>query len=262
MAYPAGVFRKTILALAALALLLAACGGATPGLTDPKEIVTTGIAATTGAKSFHVTASVDGSLTVPDSGGSFALDGTTFEADFDIEGGATHATFAVPAMFGLSGELIQIGSDQYLKSSLTGPNWQHSAVASGDITGDVTDPTAALSAIGDFLDTEGVQTTKLDDTPCGDATCYQVQITVPADQLAGAADATGGMLPSDVFGDGLALTLLFDRGDNRLAQISTGVDAADVGSVTLTLSFSNWDESVSIEGPPADQVEEGGGFGL
>jgi len=256
------VFRKTILALAVLALLVAACGGATPGLSDPKEIVTTGIAATTGGKSFHIGASVDGSLTVPDSGGTFTLDGTTLEADFDIEGGRTHATFAVPALLGLSGELIQIGSDQYLKSSLTGPNWMHSAVAAGDITGDVTDPAAALSAITDLLNTEGVETTKLDDTPCGDATCYQVRITIPADQLAEAGDPTGGMLPADVFGDGLALTLLFDRGDNRLAQIATGVDAADVGSVSVTLTFSNWDESVSIEAPPADQVEEGGGFSL
>ena len=155
-----------------------------------------------------------------------------------------------------------IGSDQYLKSSLTGPNWMHSEVAAGDITSDVTDPAAALSAIEDFLGTEGVDTTKLDDTPCGDATCYQVRITIPADQLAGAGDPTGGMLPSDVFSDGLALTLLFDKGDNRLAQISTGIDAADVGTLTVTLSFCNWDEAVSIEAPPADQVEEGDGFSL
>ena len=92
------MFRKTTLALSGLALVLAACGSATPALSDPREIVTKGISATTDAKSFHMSASVDGSVTMPDSGGTFALDGTSLEADFDIEGAATHMTFAVPAL--------------------------------------------------------------------------------------------------------------------------------------------------------------------
>jgi hypothetical protein len=255
------MFRKTGLVLSAIALVLAACGSATPAISDPKEIVTKGIAATSDAKSFHMSATVDGSVTMPQGGGPVALDGTSFEADFDIDAAKTHITFALPtSLLGLSGEVIMIGSDQYVQSSLTGPNWMHSTVPAGDITGDVTDPTAVLSAIEDFLDTEGVETTKLDDSPCGDASCYQVRITIPADQLAAAGGTTDGILPPDAFADGLALTMLFDKGDNQLAQLSTGIDAAEVGSLSVTLSFSNWDEAVSIEAPPADQVQEGGGF--
>lgn len=254
------MFRRIALSLAALTLVLAACGSATPALSDPKEIVTTGIEATTGAKTFHMAAEVSGTVTMPDSGGTFTLDGTSLEADFDLDAQAFHMTFAVPALLGFTGEIVQIGTDQYMKSSLSGPNWQHSEVSATDPAGEVTDPTAVLNTVKDFLDKDGVETKKLDDSECGSASCYHVRLTIPADQLGSAADATGGVLPADVFGDGLVLDLYFTKSDNRLAQVTTGVDAESIGSLTVTITFSSWDEDVSIEAPPASEVEEGDAF--
>jgi hypothetical protein len=149
-----------------------------------------------------------------------------------------------------------------VKSSLTGPNWQHTEVSATDPVGEVTDPTAVLNTVKDFLDTEGVETKKLDDSECGSASCYHVQLTIPADQLNSAADATGGVLPADVFGDGLVLDLYFTKSDNRLAQVTTGIDSASVGSLTVTINFSSWDEDLSIEAPPPDEVEEGSPFSV
>jgi len=256
------MLRRLALSLAALTLVLAACGSATPALSDPKEIVTTGIEATTGATAFHMSAEVSGTVTIPDSGGTFALDGTHLDADFDLEAGSFHMTFAIPALLGFTGEVVQIGTDQYVKSSLTGPKWQHTEVAATDPVGEVTDPTAVLDTVKDFLDKEGVETKKLDDSECGGASCYHVELTIPADQLGSAADATGGVVSADMFGDGLVLDLYFTKSDNRLAQITTGVDSESVGSLTVTITFSAWDEDVSIDAPPADEVEEGDAFSL
>lgn len=256
------MFRRITLGLAALTLVLAACGSATPALSDPNEIITTGLEATTGAQAFHMSAEVSGTVTIPDSGGTFTLDGTSLDADLDLEAQSFHMTLAVPALLGMTAEIVQIGTDQYVKSSLTGPKWQHTEVAAGDPVSEVTDPTAMLESANDFLATEGVETKKLDDSECGSASCYHVQLTIPAEVLGDAADATGGVLPSDVLGDGLVLDLYFTKSDNRLAQVTTGVDSESVGTLTLTVTFSSWDESVTVEAPPANEVEEGDPFAI
>ncbi len=101
--------------VAAIAILVAACGGPTaPALTDPTEIITAGLASTEAAKSVHLDATLDGTATLalPGLGGPAApikLDGTTATADLDIAGGAARVTFNAPALFNLTGELIVVG---------------------------------------------------------------------------------------------------------------------------------------------------------
>ena len=76
----------------AAAVVVAACGGSSaPPLTDPTEIVTAALTSTEAAKSVHIDATLDGTMSIamPGAGGAAApikLDGTTAAADLDIAG--------------------------------------------------------------------------------------------------------------------------------------------------------------------------------
>ncbi|MGH2418135.1 MAG: hypothetical protein ACRDFY_07355, partial [Candidatus Limnocylindria bacterium] len=69
------MLRRRAPSLLVAAFALAACSGA-PAITDPEQIITQGIEATTALKSFHMSLAVDGTFSMSE-GGSFALDGTT-----------------------------------------------------------------------------------------------------------------------------------------------------------------------------------------
>jgi len=252
------VFRRIMPALAAATLLLAACGGSGPAINDPREIVTQGLEATTGLNTAHLALTLDGTVTMAELGsGQITLTGTTVEGDIDLQNTVAHITFAVPSLLGLSGEVIMIGSDTYLKTSLTGETWAHSTSSAGDPTADLTDPTKLLADVRAFLDKEGVEAEKLSDTDCGDAKCYAVRLTIPASLLADTSSTTG-ISTGDLVGDALVLDLLFDRNDLYLAGASTEVGSDSVGQLTLNLALSAFNEDVSVEAPPADQVTEGG----
>lgn len=257
--------RRLTPALAAVALLVAACTGeAGPAIDDPKEIVAQGLEATTQLTSMHIALTLDGTATIADAGGEMTLDGTTLEGDVDLEQSVAHITFAMPSML-LNGELIQVGDDSYVKTSMTGPMWLHSTASTGDSVPGVGDTTGALDGLREFLDTEGVTVEKLSDTDCGDGRCYAVRMTIPPDVLTatdGMTDGVAGLDPSAFLGDGLVLDLLFDRDDLFLADVSTELTTESVGSVTLRLTLSAFNEAVSVEAPPADEVTEGGDFGL
>ena len=129
-----------------------------------------------------------GNVTIPDTGGTFDLEGTTASGDFDIANKLGHLTFEVPALFSLSGEVLQIGTDSYVKTSLTGDTYTKSTVTdAGDVP---TDPDKALAGLQDFLDKEGVETEKLADVNCGDRTCYAVKLDHPG--LAAVRGRPGG----------------------------------------------------------------------
>lgn len=160
-------------------------------------------------------------------------------------------------MFGITGELIQIGQDSYVKTSLTGETWQKSTVEEGDPLAGAMDPTEQLEQVREFLDKEGVEVEKLDDAECGESTCYAVRLTIPAELLSEAAEGQD-VDPGDFVGEALVLDLLFDKEDSWLTQASTRIAAESVGDLTLTLSLSAFNESVDVEAPPPDEVTEGG----
>lgn len=238
--------------------MLAACAGADPGLTDPKEIVTQGLEATAELTSVHILLSVDGSASVPElGGGEMSLNGTRLEGDVDLENRQGHLTFAVPPLMGLTGEVIQIGGDSYVKTTLTGDLWSKTEVAEDDPVAGAMDPSEGLEEVRAFLDEEGVVLEKLDDTECGERACYSVRLTVPSDVIAGAAE--GAEVDAGEFiGEELVLDLLFDREELWLAGASTELSPESVGELSLTLTLSAFNEAVEVEAPPADQVTEGG----
>lgn len=245
--------------LVAILAVAAACQS-TPAITDPVEIVTQGLDATSNLKSMHVSLKLDGTVTVPDSGGTFNLDSTKLEADVDIEAKSIHASLAVPAFLGLTADLIVIGEDVWYRTSMGGTKWFHQT---NDLTGSpLPIPTASagvqemIDKVKEALATDGVVTKKLADVACGDRQCYQVSISVPS-SLMNDAGAAASLDPSTIFGDAAVINLLFDREKLWLTEVSTSVDSETVGTITATLSFSNFDEAVEFSPPPSPDVTEG-----
>ncbi len=243
------MLRRFTPALVMLAIALAACGSEAPALTDPREIISQGLAATGEVSSLHVDVVVTGSISIPETGGTFNLEGTTAGGDFDVANNRSRLTFALPGFLGLTGEAIQDGNDTYLKTSLTGALYAKSTTADSGVE---LNADTALAEVESFLDKEGVTSEKLDDVTCGDATCYAVQVTIPASLLADASAA--GIDAGDYLGEDLVVDLQFDREDLRLRQASTDIAAGELGTLGLLATFSNYDAVVEVSPPPDDQV--------
>jgi LppX_LprAFG lipoprotein len=251
------VLRRFAPVLAVMVVLLAACQS-TPAITDPAEIITQGLDATAKLNSFHVSLKLDGDFTVPDGGGTFNLDSTSLEADVDIPAKNVRAHMAVPAFLGLTADVVVIGPDLWIKTSMTGTKWSHQT---NDLMGSPSpsasaDPQVVIDQVKEALEKDGVVTKKLADVACGDRQCYQVSVKVPS-ALMSDAGAVASFDPSSVFGDAVEINLLFDREKLWLTAVSTGIDNATVGKITATLTFSKFDEAVTFSPPPSPDVTEG-----
>lgn len=259
----ARMIRRLLPALIVLAALVAAC--AAPGasvLTDPKQIVTQGLEATANLNSFHMELSLDGTVTDPDSGATFPLTGTSIEGDFDLENQRVAATFAA---MGIAGELRVLDGASYMQLGMLGPQWMKSdleAEASGNPLGAAADVSESINELKAFLDRDGVESELLDDATCEERACYHVKLTLSAELLADAASETGEseLLPTDMFPDGLALDLFFDKDRSYLARVAIDLAGSEVGDVSAVINFTKIDEAVTVEAPPADQVTEGEGL--
>jgi hypothetical protein len=250
--------------LAAASIVVTACGAAlAPALTDPKEIVTAAVRAGQSAKSVHVDATLDGSIKADLSGSgapgaAISLTGTTAAADIDIAAGNAHATFAVPALLGLSGEAIQIGDTTYFKTSLTGDKFQ-SQKASDSLPVTPSASTSVIDSINQALSQPGVDPVKGDDVACGSTQCYTVKIELTPSEINAldGGNPLASQIPVDLGSASLNLTIRVEKDSNRLAGLAASVSMGDQGSITVDLTFSKWDQPVSVSAPPADQVQAG-----
>ncbi len=250
---------------AIVVLLVAACGAAgptpTPDLTDPTAIVTAALKATEAAKSVHIDAAIDGAAPIsipglPSTGAPIDLTGTTAAADVDIANTAAHATFNVPALFNLSGDLIAVDGKGYLKTTIGGAQYQSIDLATLPV--DVTNVKGMTDQLGDFLLSGKVTLAKGADVACGSAQCYTVTANLTADELAALLGDAAGGLPIDLAGSTLDVTVKVDKAaPNHLAGLKvTSTSSAGV-PLTADLTFSKWDEPVTVTAPPADQVKAG-----
>lgn len=248
---------------AAVALLASACGGGTAGpvLTDPTEIVTAALKSTEGATSVHIDATVDGVVPVALPGSSTAtevkLTGTTASADADLANGLARATFSVPAVLGLAGELIEADGSAYLKTTLTGPKYRVVDAGSA-LPVDPTNMSGLVDNLGDFLLKPGVDPVKGEDVSCGGKQCYTIIVDLTAEELAAILGDGATSLPVDVTGATLKMTVRVEQEtNNHLAGISLTVGLPSDKTLNAELTFSKWDEPVTITAPPADQVDAG-----
>jgi hypothetical protein len=238
-----------------------------PLLTDPNAILQAAVASTVTATSVRIDLSAEGELVVDPlgtgAGAPISIRGTTASADVDLAGGDARATFAAPGLLGLAGELIAAGGTVYLKSTLSGPQFQ--VVATGeDVPGASPDRTTLLTGLTDFLAQPGLDPVKGDDVPCGTGTCYVVTVQLTAEELAalgvGSLPIPSGLpipLP-DLADAAVELTVRVEQASTRLAGLTAVLDLADAGDVTAEFAFTKWDEPVSIEAPPPDQVAPAG----
>lgn len=249
---------RRALALPALfavaAIALGACGAATPALSDPGEILTKAVEALQNAKSLHLEATVDGTVTMDLLGSGtaneMALTGTTLQADVEFESGNAHLNLAVPALLGMTAEVVVVGGDTYVKSSFTGEKFQKGTTTDAGLPVDATDPKQSLKDLQAWLAKPEVDPKKLDDASCGSKTCYQVQIDLSAEDLKALIPEAADMADGSV-----VLTVLVEKDSLRPTSIVVKATAATLGDLTVSVSMSKWDESLSISAPPADQVE-------
>jgi hypothetical protein len=258
--------RSIRLALGASVLaVVAACGGGAPAaspLSDPVDILVQSVQSLNGVKSFRADVGVSGSVNIDMMGtGSpqaVPLDGTTAQADVDVENKNAKATFqAGPALLNISGEAIQIGNTSYLKTSLSGPLFQKSESAEAGAVEGATDMSDEdIAQLREQLPKPEVAPTKGDDVACGDKQCYQVSIELTSEELQSLSDELPTEeVPTDVSNANVNVTFQIEKDTLRPAGIDITADMGSEGNLTVNIDFSNWDEPVTIEAPPADQVQ-------
>jgi hypothetical protein len=250
--------------IVALALSVAACNGGTlgPPLADANAVITAALKASEAATSVHVQIAIDGetavALPIGGAGGPVDLTGTTISGDLDMANSAARLTFSMPGLLNLSGELIAVGGKAYLKTTITGA--QYRAVDLGStLPVDPTDLNGMIGGLGDLLSKPGVDPVKGEDVSCGSKQCYTVNVDLDATELATLVGAAGQGLPIDLTGASLHMTLRVEKDlPYHLAGLSATLTTADGHEVTMDVTFSKWNEPVSITAPPADQVAPGG----
>ena len=240
---------STLAVVATLAIAVVACNGGSSGpvLTDPTAIVTAALKSTEAAKTVHLELTADGTATVPlpiagAAGTPVNLTGTTASADVDLANGAARATFAMPSMLGLAGELIAVDGKAYIKTTLTGPLYQESAASGAPV-----DPSKArgmFDGLGDLLLKPGVVLVKGEDVACGSKQCYTVTADLDASALGPTASASIGGLPVDLSGATVKLTLRVEKDlPNHLAGVTAEITTPSNGTVKVELTASKWDET-------------------
>jgi hypothetical protein len=246
--------RRLLLSFAVVAAILAACAGPSiPALTDPKEILTKALEASAAAKTVHVVADVTGTLSMDltgsGQGAPLDLKGTGVTGDVDVAGKKLKGSLTVPALLGLTADMIVIGPDSWTKISLMGPRWQHSTTPSGPEAA-ATDMTKTIADLKAALDKLANPPTKVADEKCGDKDCYHVRLQLTSADLGPLASAAPG-----ISGDA-AVDIWVERGTNRPVKLVVLASAGAQGTVTVTVTLSNYDAAVAIDPPPADQVDQ------
>ena len=251
-------------ASAVLALVAAACGASTPALTNPVEILQSGAASLGALKTVHVRGAIDGEVPLDIGGGGggapLPLDGTTLDADVDVADGDLAAELLAPALLNLRINLLVVDGNAYLRAPIiTGDGWVRQP-AEGGIGGD---PGAAFEGLATFLSRPELKAEKLPDVRCAGTDCYSVRLTVPAEEIREALGSMGSAIPglgADAVGD-VTVTVGVRKDDLRLATLSLDVPAGGARPLTISLELSKYDEPVTIEAPPADEVKDAPGQG-
>lgn len=242
---------SSLLVVAALAA--GACGGSTPALTDPTEILTKAVQALQSVKTVHIEATVEGTVQLDLSGsgqaGDVALTGTKLAMDLDVEDKSATLRLEVPALLGMTVDAIVVGEDTYTRTSLTGDLYQKSSSGS-DLPVDASDPEQSLKDLKDWLKKPEVAPTKEADASCGSKTCYQIKIDLTAAELQ-------SLIPeaSDIGDAAIVLIVSVEKDTLRPVGLTLDVSAGDVGDLSVGMTLSDWDKALDIAAPPADEVQ-------
>jgi hypothetical protein len=266
--------RRILFVLALAATMVAACGGspAAPALTDPKDILVHAVTSLQTARSVHLKGTLAGKLDTglisgKPTGARVDLAGSTLEGDLDLAGHEGKLSASVPALLGLAGDLVLDAGTLYLKTSLTGPEYQKldpSAIPGGLPLPSL--PTAASpdpSAVAEMMARVKAALdilpapVKLADEKIGDQDCYHVQEKVSSSDVPQASGVLGQA--SGVLGKlsgALTVDVWTRKSDYRPARLVIAVDGGTEGTATFTLDLTGYDAAVTVDPPPADQVSD------
>lgn len=261
--------RARFLTLATTVVLAAGACQSTPPpptLTDPREILAAAVTVTSTARAVRIDGSADGTvgldLAASEAPAAVELTGTTFSADLDLEKGDARATFSAPGLLGLTGELIAVDGTSYIKTTLTGALYRV-VFPSADVPQPSGEGRATiLRDVTDLLSNPALEPVKGEDIACGSTTCYRVDIALSPQDLAalgaGEIETPAGLpIPielADLSAATVDLQVLVTKDTTRLAGLTAVADLGDAGTASVQLTFSKWDEAVSISIPPPDQV--------
>lgn len=258
-----------VASLAALSVGACQSAPAQPELTDPKAILAAAVTSTAAATTVRVDVTADGTVSLDLLGmgtpSPIELDGTTASADLDIANGDARTTFAAPGLLGLTGELIALDGTSYLKSTLTGALYRVQPIGSEVPAPRGEARNTILKGLTDLLADPRLAPVKGDDTPCGSTTCYRVDIALSPEDLAalglGELQAPTGLpipIPiPDLSAASLDLNVLVAKDTTRLTGLKVTADlGGGAGVATVDVTFSKWDEPVTITAPPADQLAQ------
>lgn len=247
--------------LAALPLVLAACGGTPPKpeLTDPREIVAAAAAQAAAAEGVHIDASLDGGITLDllglgTGGAPVDLTGSTASADLALRSGDARITFAVGSA--LRGELRSVGGVAYVKTTLTGAQYQ---VQPGAPVIPPNAIPAALNTLLDVLEQPDLELVRGADVECAGGTCYRVSLALTLAELSALGVDLPTGLPADLASASVDLTIDVTRDTNDLAGLEAVITQGGGETLTLVATFTKWGDAVTVEAPPADQVAPAGG---
>jgi hypothetical protein len=214
-------------------------------------------------KTFHLRGAVDGEVPlslggVGGGGAPLSLDGTTIGGDIDAAGGEMAVELLAPALFNLRVNIVVADGSAYLKAPLlTGQRWVRQP-AEGGFGGD---PGAALAGLATFLARSERRPEKLADTRCAGTDCYSVRFTVPASEVGEALGSLGGAIPGlggETVGD-VTLTVGVRKDNMRLATLGLDVPAGGNVPLAIRVELGKVNEPVTIEAPPADEVDDAPG---
>lgn len=265
------MIRRLAACVALIALVAGACGSNTPVLTDPREIVAQSVGTLQTLKSFHLHATISGTIKIDllGTGNAIPVDlkGTTADADVDFANGKVKASLSAQSLF-TNADLVYVGTDAYYKVSLLGSKYKK--ISLGDLMNLIpgtglpapsplpsvvvpsVNPSAVVQSLRDSLAKLTVPPVKDPDEKIGDQDCYKVTIKLTQADLAA---ANPSLPPAASTPFNATIGVWVRKNDLRPAQVTVAVDAGDSGNVTITMVLSNVDAPVFIDPPPADQVE-------
>ena len=287
-------FRRSALAIGAvlLAMSTAACSLTTTdkptpsALSDPNAILSGSLVALESATTVHVDGTLDGTVDASAVGaamgggtsalsGTVKLDGTKIVGDVDISKQAFDLTLAFPAsLLGLKAEAILVDGYTYtmfdlVSSKFTRTKVSSSGLSGGDMPGAGASPgvSGSSGATLDFhsiirqlqsrLDSSGTATTLVGPDTVGGKDAYHLQLTVPAGLLNQALGAVLGAAAGGITLDVTAVDYWVYTDGLGPAKIQAKATSPTMGRIDLGLTLSQYDQPVTIQAPPAGQIETG-----
>ena len=274
--------RRLLALLAVAAMLIAACSGssATPVPTDPAAILSSAVSSLKDVKTVHVKVTLTGSI---DAGGLFGaggdgassapsaagssldLSGTTIEGDVDIANSAANLTATVPALLNLTANLVAVDGTAYIKTSLTGS--QYEKLDTSDLTSGLPIPSlpaagspgpeasAVLSDLQQALAKLPPATVLADENVNGQD-CHHIQLMVSSSDLAPLASgafASGALTGAS---GSATLDIWTQKSDGRPSRVVIAADGGSQGKISIQVDLTNYDAAVTIAAPPADQISD------